>query len=163
MQLKIDPHGLPDEGQHLEGTLPVSVFGLPANDPVKPLSPLAYSLTVMKDEDDLVITGSLEASFELACGRCTEPFQMRMEIPDYVQTIEIENEEPVDLTTWLREDILLALPTYARCEDGNIQPRACPAEGSFEDAPDAVVIEPHEDKDEAVWEALDQLKNLKSN
>ena len=163
MQLKIDPRGLPSEGQHIEGTIPVSVFQLDPKDPVKAVSPLSYSLDVMRDEDDLIITGSLDASFELGCGRCDEVFQHRMEIPDYTLEVEIENDQPVDLTTWLREDILLALPTYPRCEDGNIQPRECPAEGRFEDAPETIIIEPHEDKDVAVWEALDQLKNLKSN
>ena len=161
MQLKIDPRGLPPDGQHFEGTLPASLLNLAENDPVKALSPVTYALNVMRDEDELIVTGSLAATFQLDCGRCAEPFQQRLEIDDYTLEVEIENDQPVDLTTWLREDILLALPTYPRCEDGNIQPRDCPAEGRFEDAPDTIVIEPHEDKDDAVWEALDQLKNLK--
>jgi len=163
MNLKIDPHGLPDDGLFIEGSQPSSFFDLPATDLTQAVSKLEYALNVVKDESDLIVTGTLAATFEMECGRCTERYQHRLEINDYVQEIELENDAPVDLTTWLREDILLTLPTYPRCENGNVQPRECPAEGSFEDAPNSVIIEPHQAEDKAVWEALDQLKNLKRN
>ena len=75
--------------------------------------------------------------------------------------VPVENEAPIDLTTSLREDILLALPTHPRCESGNVTPRECPAEGRFDPGQDA-------SGDESAtggkaWEALDQLKNLKRN
>ncbi len=163
MNLKIDPRGLPDDGLDIEGTLPLSFFELPPTDLTQAISKLEYALNILRDSGDLIITGSLAATFEMECGRCTERFQHRIEIDDYSQEIELENEELVDLTTWLREDILLTLPTYPRCENGNVQPRECPAEGSFDDAPKSVIIEPHQAEDKAVWEALDQLKNLKRN
>ena len=163
MSLKIDSRHLPDEGQHLEGTQPASFFGLTEKDSIRAVSPMTYELDVIRDEDDLIITGSLKATFEIECGRCTERFLQCADIPLYSAEVAIENDLPVDLTECIREDILLTLPTYPRCEDGNVQPRECPAEGRFEAAPETVVIEPHEDTDKAVWNALDQLQNLKRN
>ncbi len=159
MELRIDPNTLPAEGLELEGSLPASVFALSENDQARPVSPLDYQLLVTKDDDGLLVTGTIAATFELECGRCTEPFQQRVEVTDYAQQIPLENGTP-DLTTWLREDILLALPTYPRCETGNVTPRECPAEGRFDassedEAPDA--------QGKNTWEALDQLTNLKKN
>lgn len=161
--LKIDPRHLPDEGLHLEGTQPSTFFGLAEKDTARAVSPLTYDLDIMRDDDDLIITGTLDATFEIECGRCNERFQQRVELTDYVTEMAIENDLPVDLTECLREDILLALPTYPRCEDGNVQPRECPAEGRFEAAPETVSIEPNEATDKEVWNALDQLQNLKRN
>src|SRR5436190_15051787 len=132
MNLKIEPRGLPIDGLHLEGQLSAAVFDLPKEDPVKAVSPLSLRLHVTRDDKDLIVTGRVSATFELICGRCAEPFQQRVDFENYEVLVPLENDQPIDLTTWLREDILLALPTHARCENGNVTPRACPAEGRFE-------------------------------
>lgn len=163
MLLKIDPRGMPPEGVHLEGHLPPSVFDLPPEDIVKPISHLEWNIDVIKDEDDIVVTGSIGATFELECGRCTERFQHRVALDDYQLDVPIENDDPLDLTTWLREDILLTLPTHPRCENGNVTPRECPAEGRFDPVADAEGEESGEADGSRVWEALDQLPNLKRN
>ncbi|MFZ4767837.1 MAG: YceD family protein [Roseimicrobium sp.] len=163
MSLKIDPRGLPPEGLHLEGQLPPSVFDLATDDPVKPISQLVWSLDAIRDDGDLVVTGALEATFMLQCGRCAESFEHSVEIPDYELVITLENDQPIDLTTPLREDILLALPTHPRCETGNVNPRECPAEGRFDAVTDAPREDPEQADDSNVWKSLDQLSNLKRN
>ncbi len=163
MNMKIDPRGLPPEGLHLEGSLPPSVFELDASDPAKAISPLNWILDVIRDDDDLIVTGTVSATFELECGRCAERFQHRYTLDDYELDIPIENDHPIDLTTHLREDILLALPTHPRCETGNVTPRECPAEGRFDVSTDAPRDNPEQADDKHVWEALDKLSNLKRN
>ncbi|MEZ0389131.1 MAG: DUF177 domain-containing protein [Verrucomicrobium sp.] len=163
MSLKIDPRSIPQEGLHVEGTLPVTIFALSEEDSVNPLSPLAYDLTVMRDENDLLIHGQIGATFELTCGRCAERYQTRMELQTYGLDVQLENEDPIDLTIYLREDILLALPTYPRCETGNVAPRDCPAEGKFNPETEPNGTELDEAADRNVWESLDQLNNLKRN
>jgi uncharacterized metal-binding protein YceD (DUF177 family) len=163
MNLKIEPRGLPLNGLHLEGQLPVTVFDLGDKDPSQPVSPLALDLHVTRDDDDLMVTGSLAATFELTCGRCAEKFQQRLNLNPYEVLVPIENDAPIDLTTWLREDMLLALPLHPRCENGNVTPRACPAEGRFDPAADAAEAGSGEAEGSRAWEALDQLSNLKRN
>lgn len=163
MSLKIDPRGLPAEGLHLEGELPASIFELPEQGAIKAVTPLSYSLDVTRDEDDIIVLGSVEVTFELECGRCAERFHWRLEQPGFATDVLVENEQPIDLTTCLREDILLALPTHPRCETGNVTPRKCPAEGRFDPTPEHSDADLHKEADKNVWGALDQLNNLKRN
>ena len=173
MNLTIDPKNLPPDGLHLQGELPPGVFELSPEDIVRPISPLSFDLTVIKmdsegdddkeDEECLLVTGQIAASFDLECGRCTERFQQRVAFEKYAQEIPLENESTPDLTTWLREDILLALPTYPRCETGNVTPRQCPAEGRFDSPSELSEDEAAQAQDRKTWEALDQLTNLKKN
>lgn len=163
MSLIVDPRNVPAEGLQLTGTLPKSVLDLPDTDIAHATSPLEYDLLVMRDTNDLILAGKLSASFELQCGRCTEMYAQRVNLEHYGQSIEIENDSPIDLTTTLREDILLALPTQPRCETGNVSPRECPAEGRFELAPDSAEPVPQEQDRPDVWGTLDQLTNLKRN
>ena len=154
--LSIELRHLPEEGLHREGKLPVAVLELSPDDPVRPISPVIYSLDIQKDEDELVAIGTVSADFELECGRCCQRFPFRLEIPDFVLEVPIENEAMIDLTEPLREDILLSLPSYPRCEDGNITPRKCPAEGNFELDNTPSVEAPPPSK-AGTWDALDQL------
>lgn len=158
--LCIDPKSLPYEGKQISGQFPPSFFQLEDTDPIRPTGPMEFDLVALKDGKNVNITGSLRAPFSLECGRCTERFDYEVDITDYDLEIEIEKDEMIDLTEALREDILLALPSYPRCEDGNISPRSCPAEGRFESpvGPVASEIEEPATPDKAVWNVLDQLK-----
>jgi len=162
MSLLIDLKRLPEDGLSLEGQLPVSTFDLDTADSAKAISPLSYSLMVQKDDEGLILTGDMSATFELQCGRCAESFPLRVELSPYVQDIELENDSPFDLTSTLREDILLALPNYPRCEAGNVSPRECPAEGRFENHQEPLPEESGQPGGN-VWEALDQFKQPKQH
>ena len=163
MSLKFDPNGVPAEGLHLEGELHASVFELPEQDAIKAVTPLSYNLDVTRDENDIIVLGNVEVTFELECGRCAERFLLRLEEPGFATEVTVENEQSIDLTTCLRDDILLALPTHPRCETGNVTPRKCPAEGRFDPTPENSDAELHKEADKNVWGALDQLNNLKRN
>lgn len=154
--LQIDLRSLPGDGMHLEGTLPAQVFDLAETDPVRAVAPLAYRLDIVRDGTDLVATGSVKSTFSLECGRCLQRFDHRVELADYQLDVPIEKATTIDLTEPVREDILLALPSFPRCEDGNVDPRACPAEGAFESGPAAPLDEPSP-PGKGAWDALDQL------
>jgi uncharacterized metal-binding protein YceD (DUF177 family) len=156
--LQLDLRNLPAEGRQLTGTLPGSFFQLAATDTIQPASPLDYDLRVERDGKDIIVTGQLSATFQLECGRCLETFQQRVELGAYQAEMPIENETTIDLTELVREDILLALPNFPRCEDGNVTPRDCPAEGKFEPAELAAEADEAPAGDPRVWDALDKLK-----
>ena len=155
---KIDPDQLPLEGSILSGEQPADFFDLQPNDTIQCLSPLTYDLNVLRDEDQIVITGRLSAEFEFECGRCLERFLYHAELPDYHSEVPVETPgEIMDLTDCIREDILLALPSYPRCEDGNVLLRECPAQGRFDAASDSA-SGVTTSQDAGVWDVLDQLK-----
>lgn len=152
-----DIRSLPADGRQVAGTLPESFFQLPENDQLKAESPLTYRLTINHDDKDVIVTGTLEATFSMECGRCLERFKHRVDLPEYQAEIPIEKETTMDLTELIREDILLTLPNFPRCEDGNVDLRDCPAEGNFDPTDDSGDNE-EPSADGGVWNALDQLK-----
>ncbi|MBE7496223.1 MAG: hypothetical protein HS117_14870 [Verrucomicrobiaceae bacterium] len=153
---QIDLRSLPLEGKDISGTEPASFFALNAEDNAQAVSPLEYDLHIEKDDDEIVIQGRLAATFSLECGRCLERFEHRVEIDPYHAEIPLEKDMTINLTDTIREDTLVALPSYPRCEDGNVRPRQCPAEGRFERAPETAAEEP-ESAGRGVWDALNQL------
>ncbi len=154
---QFDIRNLPVEGKHVAGSLPASFFQLPEKDSVKAESPMTYELDFVRDGKDIIVTGSLKALFSLECGRCLERFQQLVDLAEYESEVPIEKETTMDLTDMVREDILLALPNFPRCEDGNVDLRDCPAEGHFDPTDDPEVNE-EPGADRGVWNALDQLK-----
>ncbi len=153
---QIDLRSLPDDGRDVSGQESASFFALDEKDLVQAVSPLKYDLHVQRDGGDIVVTGRLEAVFSLECGRCLERYEHRVELPDYSAEIEIAKDTTINLTDTIREDTLVALPSYPRCEDGNVRPRQCPAEGRFEPGLETAGGEP-QDAGTGVWEALNKL------
>lgn len=153
---QFDIRNLPGDGKQIHGTQPASFFQLAETDSLKAESPLVYDLNVIRDDKDIIVTGSLDATFSQECGRCLQRFQQRIFIPEYQTEIPIEKDTTMDLTDMVREDILLALPNFPRCEDGNVEPRDCPAEGQFD--PTDEPLDDEEPGADGVWNALDQLK-----
>lgn len=154
---QFDVRNLPDDGKHLTGSLPATFFLLPETDSARAETPLSYDLTILRDDDDIIITGKLDATFSLECGRCLERFPFRIEMSDYQSEVPIEKETTIDLTDTIREDILLTLPNFPRCEDGNVDPRDCPAEGRF-NATESSMAQEMPGANDGVWNALDKLK-----
>lgn len=153
---QIDLRSLPSDGIDIAGEMPPSFFGLEAADPIQPVSALTYDLHVERDGADLILTGSLAATFSVECGRCLERFEHRVKLARYQAEVPIEKDSTINLTDTIREDTLVALPSYPRCEDGNVHPRQCPAEGRFEPELETAEEEP-QSAGKDVWEALNKL------
>ena len=121
--MKIDLAKLPDEGQHFEGELPPDIFDLQESDIIS-VSALNYSLFTQRFDTELLLTGSLQATFELTCMRCLHSFKQTISMPSVAVSIELENEGIIDPAPQIREETLLELPTNPRCEDGD-RPANC--------------------------------------
>ena len=130
-----------DDGLELSGTLDDSIYGF-EDEFLKPFAGLRYDLSVIQAGSELLVRGKIEQDFEAACSRCGEDFDFTVKIPDFAASFEVdEKTEFVELTTELRECILLALPTYPVCRED------CPGIAKEEEkAPDSR------------WDALDDLK-----
>ena len=111
--------------------------------------------------------GSLQTSFSITCVRCLNEFPYRVELRGHTFEVDVPDEATIDLTDSIREDILLSLPSYPRCEDSSL--------GELQCTPAAKVYSPDdprpEDDAEAqqpgskqnVWGALDNLESLNDN
>lgn len=149
IHLKQIPHG---GTLHLEGSEPAKALDL-ESDGYKALSDLHYILDAGISDGGLFVTGRLEIEMELQCVSCLQTFSHRMVLDAFATQIELPTTESVDLTPEIRDDILLDLPAYPKCDADGIA--KCPA--SFP----TVDVSPAEDRPAesgAVWDALKQLK-----
>ena len=148
--MKVHVLQIPEEGKHYEGEEPSEVLEL-NGDRARAIGPIRYALDVGLSEGGLFATGTLTVPIECECVRCLEKFRRSLDVEDFACQVELEGKETVDLTEYLREDILLTLPAHPHC-DWNAD-KVCKAE--FRDAPsEAEPLDDHRD----VWKGLDQLK-----
>ena len=85
--------------------------------------PLQYDLTVQKLEDALLVQGVLRIRLRCICVRCLKAFSLPLELSAWTRHLPLQGEECVpvvsdcvDLTPYLREDILLEFPQHPLCE-----------------------------------------------
>jgi uncharacterized metal-binding protein YceD (DUF177 family) len=139
---------IPQDGKRYEGEEPSDILEL-NDERARAVSPISYGIDVGLSEGGLWAHGRLGVRVECHCVRCLEKFQRPLEVPDFACQVELNGKEMVDLTEYVREDILLALPAHPTC-DWNGE-KVC--KGSFSTA----VVEPIDEKKDA-WKALDNLK-----
>lgn len=85
--------------------------------------PLQHNLEVQHLEDNLLVRGKLMLPLDCECVRCLKPFTYKLEFRDWACMIPLSGDEAVardgdtvDLTPFLREDILLELPQHPLCK-----------------------------------------------
>lgn len=124
MPLLLNLRQLQTEPLELSGELPVAELDLGREDIVLHLThPLAYELSVTNLEDAVLVQGELRLPLDCECVRCLTRFPLEVELPDFALHLPLSGEEAVpvaddcvDLTPFLREDILLTLPQHPLCK-----------------------------------------------
>jgi uncharacterized protein len=150
--MKVHLRQIPSEGIHIDGEEESPVVDLASED-VRSAGKLHYSLDLGVSEDSLWATGSLSQPVELRCVRCLERFPYNIEVERVSIHRELGGPEEIDLTPYLREDILLNLPPHPHCdrEGGRVCPAATNSETNTK--PDG-----SSSKQEQDWSELDKLK-----
>ena len=107
----------------LEGQLSVEELQLETHDEVIHLhDPLDYSLEAQKMEAGLLVQGRLHLTLHCECVRCLKKFRFELELPEWKCHVPLQGEDAaqvindcVDLTPWIRDDILLEFPQHPLC------------------------------------------------
>ena len=126
MPLSVNLRHLDAHNVELEGELPVEDLDLETRDEmIRVDHPLDYALEVQRVEDGLLIQGRLRLMLECQCVRCLKVFPRDLELRNWTLLVPLAGEEAapvvsdcVDLTPYLREDILLEFPQHPLCEPG---------------------------------------------
>ena len=152
--MKVHTRQIPVEGLHLEGEENGIEFDT-GDEYLKCLTPVRYSLDVGLSETGLFATGTLGIDLERQCVNCLEKFEYPLQVNDFALQTELEGSETVDLTPFIREDILLNLPHYPHCDwDGQKVCNGAPGFKSMahqETAPEPIPAA-------EAWNELDKLK-----
>lgn len=147
--MKVHLRQIPDEGLHLEGDEDCPIPEM-EKDGVKCVGPLHYSLDLGVSDGSLWANGRITQPVEVSCVSCLERFTHIIEVPNFAIVTELTGPETIDLTPFLREDILLNLPAYPHCDrDGT---RVCKGAQVKSDA------EKPEETRKPDWSPLDKLK-----
>ena len=124
MPLTVNLRHLEAHNVRLEGELPAEELDIDTRDEaIRVTQPLEYDLEVQKLDQGILIQGRLGLMLECRCVRCLKPFQHELKLKDWTCHLPLEGEERVavvndlvDLTPFVREDILLSLPQHPLCE-----------------------------------------------
>ncbi len=160
MPLRVNLRHLEENELRLEGELPVAELELDLKDDMRRTEkPLQYNIAVQEIENELLVQGKLTLPLQCECVRCLKSFEYRLKLPNWTVLLPMEGEEKtpvdndcVDLTPYLREDILLEFPQHPLCET---ECRGLPVkEGKAKKA-----TKPGDSKQEpSAWAELDKLK-----
>jgi uncharacterized metal-binding protein YceD (DUF177 family) len=139
---------IPAEGIHLEGKEAADFLDLNESQ-IRSVGPVEFWLDIGVSGSGLFVTGILGMDVSLECVSCLKQFVYPIRVENFAAQIELTGPELVDLTPWVREDILLALPVHPHCDwDGKTKcagPRLNNLHlGEDRKAPNA-------------WDALDEL------
>ncbi len=124
MPVTVNLRHLEDKDVHLEGELAAEEldFGKP-DEMIQTNEPLDYDLEVEQSGNNLLVRGHLHLPLACQCVRCLRSFVYEVDIDPYDALVPLEGEDSasvtndlVDLTPYLREDILLAFPQHPLCE-----------------------------------------------
>ena len=144
--MRVHLHQISQEGLHVEGEEDAEILEL--EDPtIRLAGPIRYALDVGVTAGGLFATGTLAVDLDFACVTCLKRFSYTVRVDDFAVQTALDGREMVDLTPFIREDILLALPAHPHCDrEGG---RVC-------EGVKPLASEPLAEPD--VWEELDKLK-----
>ncbi len=158
MLLKVNLRLLEKESIQLDGDILGSELAPDFHDELMRLShPVEYELTVDRQSESLLVTGSLRTHVDCECSRCLKSFVLPVQLDEFSVLSPLEGEDalPVDgdfadLTPSVREDILLSLPTNPLCGPDC---RGLKPKGQSRELQVREQAEPNK-----AWSALDNLK-----
>jgi uncharacterized protein len=124
MALLINIRQLEKENISLEGELPANDLDLEGVDElIRVEEPLQYDLEAEKLDDSILVQGTLALNLQCECVRCLKSFVYPLELTGWACHLPLEGDEKVpvandsvDLTPYLREDILLEFPRHPLCK-----------------------------------------------
>lgn len=136
------------DGARFEGQDPKEVLEWPPSprDVVRPAGPMRWRLEAQLFGTELLVRGRAEALFEGTCCRCGGPLSRVYGDEVTISREVAPDETDVDLTSELRESILLALPNNPVCSDDCRPPRPLAEDAGEADGGAA-----------SPWSALDAL------
>jgi uncharacterized protein len=161
MPLIFNLRHLEEKNLHLKGQLPVKDLDVENLDElVHAREALSYDLEIQKLEQAVLIQGTLELTLHCECARCLKPYKHPLKLEHWTCHLPLEGEDSVsvtndcvDLTPYIREDIVLAFPQHPLCRPdcGGLASTQRKAENS-----PGTAAKPNPAS--AAWAALDKLK-----
>jgi uncharacterized protein len=158
MSLSVNLRHLETRNVNLRGELSLAELDLDVRDElIRVTQPLEYDIEVEKLDDALLIQGELHVALECECVRCLKKFTSELDLEDWTLHLPLAGEDAVsidndsvDLTPFVREDILLGFPQHPLCKPDCVGLK--PKTGKSKKIADKVEPKP------SAWTELNKLK-----
>jgi uncharacterized protein len=157
MSLQVNLRHLENGNVHMHGEMPVAELDLDVRDEVLHVrEPLRFDLDVQMLDQSLLVRGRVSLTLDCECVRCLKPFSHLIQFDPWTCHLPLEGEDKVpvendcvDLTPHVREDIFLAFPRHPLCQpECSGLARQAGAAGNSADST----------TESAVWAELNKLK-----
>jgi uncharacterized metal-binding protein YceD (DUF177 family) len=145
--VKVNLKQVPTGGLRLEGDEECPFLELTAEG-IGCAGPLLYKIDLGVANGALWANGSLSQRVQLRCVSCLEQFIHEIRVSAFAVHIELRGSETIDLTPFMREDLLLSLPAHPRCDRDS--GRVCKAK--------QLELREQDTERKSDWSALDKLK-----
>ncbi|NMA46374.1 MAG: DUF177 domain-containing protein [Lentisphaerae bacterium] len=149
---------LPSQGITLEGDISFAALDIDADERFSYPQPLFFELKLAPLGPDVLVTGKLHAVISCICDRCDSPGELAIATDDVCHRYKNVAGQVLDLTTDIREDILIAFPQSYHCSESC--QGLCPSCGQNLNQGPCRCNDKEADssKGASPWSALDNLK-----
>lgn len=83
---------------------------------IRHTGPISFELEAQLFDNELVVRGSASVPFRMRCDRCLQEFDYTLRVDALTLSFEVQDDPAIDITDELREELILALPAYPKCE-----------------------------------------------
>lgn len=114
--MKITAAHIGIDGTKLQGEESCDILDMASDPEFRAKGVIKYDIFAQLAGSDLVTRGVLETEFEACCAKCGRDFTFTARVDSFTHVYPIRNKSDViDLTSDIREDIILVLPSIAVC------------------------------------------------
>ena len=147
------------ESLFMSGEISEDLWKFQDSDLIKPAGQLIYEAEASIVSGELLVRGDFSVRFTFECTHCLVLFKKTIMLKNHSILTPIEGKVTIDLTNALREDILLALPNFTKCDEGDDKTEPCPASSDFIESLNAQNNgeDPTNPPPSKQWEALDKF------
>jgi uncharacterized metal-binding protein YceD (DUF177 family) len=154
MSLKVNIVNLQKKSERLSGEISAEELGLESRDELVEFGEsVQYELNADWMDKSVLVQGSAAVSVDCECVRCLKPFTFPITLEALALHLPVEGTEAVeiiddciDLTPYIREDILLGLPQHPLCRS------------DCEGLPKGNSLQANTGSKSSIWSELDNLK-----
>jgi len=111
----IDLKNIPVEGKKLSFSEPADIFEI-KDEVVLFKNPVFANVYVQVVDKIVLVSGSLETTVVLECSLCLKKFEAKIDVDNFSFDCEYPEDDLIDLTEPVREDIIVRLSLNPICE-----------------------------------------------
>ena len=150
----------PEAGMHLEGEIDSALLGLTEGN-ARNAGPISYRIEAQLFDTELLVRAWLAAPLHMRCDRCLHEFNYMLEVSDAKFSYEVQDDPVIDVTDDLREELILALPTYPKCDLIGKECQILDIINDFRlDKAPSPGVNCATPSGKSVWDALDQISGV---